>query len=160
MRHETELPSQRPDGCPVAKDDALGSRTETGAAVLRSTVAARHPVPGPQRLCVAQPAARSTTLPYRVSLFAPLVEGWHLGADSRGAAPSCAAGGEAKAQTVRRGARRPEREDDRTRGATRLRRGKKSSAAIGMWLLTRWGSSGGWSLRPTACRIAAAAVWP
>jgi len=163
MSHETELLSYRPDGFPVATGRTLGSGTEIGwssGEVRASRNPQRDSLCHSQWLHVAQFAARFSPVSDCVLLLPLVATGWHLGADSRQAPRTGATPGGQAAEAVGRSARQPECQNNRTRRATRLRRGKKRSpAASGMWSSTRSGCCGRWSLRPLACKTAMAADW-
>ena len=160
MRPEKEFIPDRPDGCPVATDRALGARAEARRATGEVPAARnnqRHSLHHSQRLHLASVAARSSLVSDCVSLLSSLATRRNVGVDSRETPGTGATRGGQDSQAVGRCARQPKCEDDRTRRAARLRRGKKrSSAASGMWWLTRWACFGLWSLRRPACKIAMA----
>lgn len=163
MSHEKEFLSHRPNGWPVATDRALGSGSKTwrsSGEVRASRDRQRHSLPHSEWMCVAGLAPRFAALSHRVPLLPPVARGRHLGAASHQASRAGATTGRQDTQTVDRGARQPERQDDRARRAARLRRGeKKSSAASGIWSLTPWGFSGPWSLPRRMSKTVMAGDW-
>ena len=146
MRYETELLPYRPEGWPMARNRALGSRTEVGRSsgqVLSPRDHQRNSVCHAQWLHVAEFATRLPTLSDCVSLLSPVAARRHVGADSRGVARAGATQGGQKAQTVGCDPRQPKCEDHRARRATRLRCGKKRwPAANGTWSSIRSDSCG------------------
>jgi hypothetical protein len=162
MRQETELLSQRFDGRSVATDCALGSRPETWRSpgqVRAMRNRERHVVCCQEWLHVAGDATRSSAVPHRVSLPSPTASGRHLATAARQAAPARAAAGRAQAQAIGSDCRQPNREDDGTRRAMRLRCGEKNcSPANGIWALIRWDCWGRWSSRRPVCKTATAAA--
>lgn len=163
MLYETELVPYRPEGWPMARDRALGSRTEVGRSsgqVLSPRDHQRNSVCHAQWLHVAEFATRLPTLSDCVSLFSPVAARRHVGADSRGVARAGATQGGQKAQTVGCDPRQPKCEDHRARRATRLRCGKKRwPAANGTWSSIRSDSCGRWLLHQLTCKTATAVDW-
>lgn len=163
MVHEKELLPQRLERRAVAKDRALGSRAEVRRSSGQVRASRNHqcdPVRRPQRLHMAELAARLAAVSDRVSLFSSVAAGRNVGSAACQASPASAPSGGQAAQALGCRAGQPKRQDDRTRGAARLRRGeKRSSAASGMWWLTRSASCGRWSSRRPACKTARAASW-